>query len=297
MQPDVNQAKSKAFNIHLRFFQLSLCLLATFLVDRVFNITCVQQTFQVINVMGISLAVVSLGSMIFETFRRYHNKTVFAITYGLNLLFCAVILIFSGLNYHASSTCPTKTILYVYYLTNIPLYIALSLMIMFMPFFWVQRFTNSPGSAVWPFLFFYFAGQTIDTLIMVLIGLLTVASNILTWSTNGLALLNGVSTFLKKLMWVCFIISLVFTGVSEILALIIVFSMPKVDFTRTLIKSMLEIFVFVNFIDLLFWFLGLMSLNYENGDVVRDGLLDQGEAEKEEEVQGDEYAIHYGSLI
>ena len=154
-------------------------------------------------------------------------------------MFCLVIIIFSGVNYHQSSHCPTKTFLYIYYLTNIPLYLVLSLMIVFMPFFWVQRFTNSPGSAVWPFLFFLYSTQTKYTLIMVIIGTLTLVSNILTWSTNGLALLNGVSTTLKKVLWVSVIVSLVFTGVNEVMALVIVFMVPASDFSHVLVKSML----------------------------------------------------------
>ena len=138
----------------------------------------------------------------------------FGIVMGVNTVACIVIIIFSAVNFHHSSKCPTKTFLYIYYFTNIPLYLVLQLMIMFMPFYWVQRFTNSPGSAVWPFLFFFYANHTKFTLIMVLIGIFTLVSNVLTWSTNGLALLNGVSTTLKKVLWVSVIISLVFTGIS-----------------------------------------------------------------------------------
>lgn len=41
-----------------------------------------------------------------------------------------------------------------------------------------------------------------------------------------------------------------------------------------------------------------MSLNYENGDVVRDGLMGENEDEKEED-EGpidNEFGPHYGSL-
>lgn len=213
MQTDVNQAKSRAFNIHLRFLQLGLCLMFSFIVDRFFNITCAQITFQIINVMGISMAVISGGAIAFLMFRKYHHKYVFIVIYCIDLVICTIIVIYSAVNYHQSANCPTKTFLYIYYLTNIPLYFILSLMILFMPFYWVQRFTNSPGSAVWPFLFFTFASQTSHVAIMAIIGVLALTSNILTWSTNGLALLNGVSTILKKILWVCVIIGLVFTGI------------------------------------------------------------------------------------
>ena len=280
MQTDVNKAKSTAFNVMLRFFQLGLCLLATFLVDKVFRVTCTQKSFQIINILGLCMVVVSAGSGIFEFTRKHHNRTVFTVYYVLNILMCITIIIFSAINYKNSGQCPTKQILYIYYFTNIPLYLILSAMILFMPFFWVQRFTNSPGSAVWPFLFFFFASHTKYTVLMILIGVFALTSNILTWSVNGLALLNGVSTTLKKIIWVSFIISLSAAIVNEVMAIFVVFLVPPADFTRIMVKSMIEIFLFVNAIDIGFWFFGFMSLNYENGDVVRDGLL--GEIEEEE---------------
>ena len=281
MQPDVNRAKSTAFNINLRFLQLGLCLLLSFIVDQAFNVSCVQQTFQIINIMGIAMAVINLCAIIFEVTRKHHNKLVFGICYGINIVMCLVIIIFSALNFHNSKTCPTKTFLYIYYFTNIPLYLILSAMIMFMPFFWVQRFTNSPGSAVWPFLFFLEAYHTKYTVVMMLIGLFALTANVLTWATNGLALLNGVSTLLKKIIWVCFIISLSFTILNEVMALFIVFLIPAADFKRALVKTLVETFLLINAVDIAFWCFGFMSLNYENGDVVRDGLLGEIQEEKE----------------
>ena len=65
MQTDVNKAKSRAFNLQLRFIQLSICLLATFFVDKVFRVTCTQQSFQIIEYMGIAMLVISVGACIF----------------------------------------------------------------------------------------------------------------------------------------------------------------------------------------------------------------------------------------
>ena len=39
---------------------------------------------------------------------------------------------------------------------------------------------------------------------------------------------------------------------------------------------MFETFMLVNLVDMLFWLVGLYSLQYENGDSVRDSLLDYG---------------------
>lgn len=238
MQTDVNKAKSKAFNIQLRMFQLSICLLATFLVDSIFRVTCTQASFKIIDYLGLTMVLVALGGMIFEVTRKQHNKTAFNILFGINVVCSLVIVIFSAINYHQSHLCPTKSMLYIYYLTNIPIYLILTAMIFLMPFFWVQRFTNSPGSAAWPFLFMLEAYHTRYTVLMMLIGFFALVTNVLTWTVNGLALMNGVSTTLKKIIWVCFIISLSFTIINEVMALFIVFAVPASDFKHVLVKSM-----------------------------------------------------------
>lgn len=90
----------------------------------------------------------------------------------------------------------------------------LSLMILFLPFYWIQRLTNSPGSAVWPYLFFIYCHYTRYQVLLEVIGLIALTTNILTWASNGLALLYGVSTTIKKAIIVCFFIGLAFTAVN-----------------------------------------------------------------------------------
>lgn len=228
----------------------------------VFHVTCVHETFKIIEIMGIMMAIVNLCGIIFSAYKKRHSKTAFLVFYIANIIMCAVILIFSGINYHESVNCPTKTLFYTYYLTNIPLYLILSIMILVLPFYWIQRFTNSPGSAVWPFLFFIYCHYTRYQVLLEVIGLLSLVTNILTWSSNGLALLYGVSTPLKKGLQVCFFIGLGLTGVNEILTLIAAYSVPSIDKERIFVKSMLETYVFVNCIDLVFWIIGMMSMNH-----------------------------------
>lgn len=239
MESDINEAKSRTFNLLLRFFQLGLCLSATFFVGVVFHVTCVHESFKIIRAMGIMMAVTNFCGMLFMAYRKRHSKPAFMVFYVANLIMCVIIMVFSAINYKESEKCPTKTLFYVYYLTNIPMYIILSLMILFLPFYWVQRVTNSPGSAVWPFLFFIYCHLTRYQVLLEVIGLISLITNILTWSSNGLALLYGVSTKIKKAILVSFFIGLGFTAVNEILTLIAAFSVPNIDYERIFVKSML----------------------------------------------------------
>lgn len=104
--------------------------------------------------------------------------------------------------------------LYQYYTSIMPLYLILSLMIFTLPFFWVQRFTNSPGIIVWPIILFVQSFKTTDTVMNELIGIIGILVNLMTWSTNGLALLFGVSTTIKKAIVACFIAGIFLTGVN-----------------------------------------------------------------------------------
>jgi hypothetical protein len=87
-------------------------------------------------------------------------------------------------------------------------------MIFTLPFFWVQRYTNSPGIIAWPIVLFIQSFKTTDTLMNELIGIVGIFVCLMSWSSNGLALLFGVSTRLKKIIVACFIAGLFLTGIN-----------------------------------------------------------------------------------
>lgn len=45
-------------------------------------------------------------------------------------------------------------------------------------------------------------------------------------------------------------------------------------------KGLLEIFILINLIDLIFWLYGFQTLDYENGDSIRDNLVAFGRNSK-----------------
>lgn len=110
--------------------------------------------------------------------------------------------------------------IYQYYVAVVPQYIVISLMVLTMPFFWVQRFVNSPGLIAFPIVILIQSPKTTDTFMTELIAILSIVTNLLTWTSNGLALLIPVTTTLKKVIVGCFMGGLVLTGLNEILALI-----------------------------------------------------------------------------
>jgi hypothetical protein len=205
----------------------------------------------------------NLFAMIFIKFRSHHPKTGFLVLFGIDVICSLSIIIFTAINYKDSMSCPIRTLFYIYYLTIIPVYLILSAMAVAMPFYWVQRFTNSPGMVVWSVMLFVYAGRTYKWgTILVVMGILMLLTSILTWVGNGLALGNGVSTTIKKLIVISFIIGLIFTVVAEILGGVGMMSIKPKNYNSVFLHSLFQMFVFVNGIDLIFWLVGLMSLQY-----------------------------------
>ena len=219
MNSDVNQAKSRAFNVLLRFLQLSLCICGTFFVSLMYH-SCIDSYFETIRGVGMAMAGVNLLGLLYLRFRPHHPKTAFLALYALNLAGCLVIEIFGAGNMHESVKCPTKTMLYEFYVGIVPAYLLITVLVLTMPFYWVQRFTNSPGLLVFPIVIILQSPKTTDTFMTELLAIIGIVVCLLTWASNGLALLFGVSTTLKKVIVVCFMLGLALTGINEVLALI-----------------------------------------------------------------------------
>ncbi len=76
-------------------------------------------------------------------------------------------------------------------------------MVLFMSFYWIQRYSNSPGNLAWVFLFFGFAwGSGFDSR-MTTIGVLSLIISLITLISNGIAAWKGITTTVKKIVVFC----------------------------------------------------------------------------------------------
>jgi len=97
MNTDINQAKSRAFNILLRFFQFGLSLCATFFVSLLYK-SCIDKSFEIIKVVGISMACINLLGMLYLRYKQHHPKTGFLALYTLNIIGCIIIIVYAAAN-------------------------------------------------------------------------------------------------------------------------------------------------------------------------------------------------------
>lgn len=107
-----------------------------------------------------------------------------------------------------SNICAQNKILFRLSVFYVAEFVILSLMILFLSFYWVQRYSNSPGNFVFFLMFvsYYwnpsFFGQ------MVTIGVLCLVVTLLTLLVNAVAGIKGITTGMKKVIVVFWIIGL-----------------------------------------------------------------------------------------
>ena len=85
---------------------------------------------------------------------------------------------------------------------------------------------------------------------------------------------KGITTQMKKLIVIEWIFALILMIVGEILAIVIYLQDQKEqDFSSIIANKSLQTFICVNILDLMFWLWGYLTLEYENGDKIRDELM------------------------
>lgn len=218
MESDINYPKSKAFNVFLRFLQLSLSLACTvFLVEMVEH-SCRDEPIRTLEMLIAALAAVSLLAIIVVKCSDSHPKVGFFLLFVLEAAAATAIGLLSFMDLKTSS-CGFTEQLYVYYIAQCALSLLVILSVLILPLLWIQRFTNSPGNLVWPGLFLYF-NQWQGTFygMMLLIAGLTVLVSTLTFIANVFAGFKGTTTGIKKFIKFAWLFDLVLMLAAEGLA-------------------------------------------------------------------------------
>lgn len=88
---------------------------------------------------------------------------------------------------------------------------------------------------------------------------------------------KGVTTTVKSVVKCAWIFDLLLVVGTEIVAVLVYMNSREgghfSGFDGTQARVVLEGFILINIVDLLFWLYGLQALDYENGDSVRDELV------------------------
>ena len=92
-------------------------------------------------------------------------------------------------------------------------------MILFGPFFWVQRYTNSPGNIVWIFMFFGFGWNSAYNTMMIFIGVLALLVSVASIAINAFAATTGITSSVKRAITVTWTAGMVVMLINEVLAI------------------------------------------------------------------------------
>lgn len=81
--------------------------------------------------------------------------------------------------------------------------------------------------------------------------------------------------------------TLAFEGISVTLYVLEYMRATNLDYKTLEAKTIIEMAVLINLIDIAFWFFGFISLRYENGDTIREELVNYGKRSEYDESEPD----------
>jgi hypothetical protein len=219
MQVDLSESKSRAFNLFLRFIQLGIALLASIIIVRFYSVNCSASFYQVILIGSILLLAISIISNVCFRCREGFGKTFFFVLMAFCLIVAAVMLVLAFAGYGQANVCASNRVTYRFIVIQVITSIVLGSMILFGNFFWVQRYSNSPGNIVWVIMFFSFSWNPNYSTLMIMIGILSLLICLATLGINILAFFIGITSAMKRAIVVCWTVCMIVMLINEVMAI------------------------------------------------------------------------------
>jgi len=141
-----------------------------------------------------------------------HPKVMFIILFIINLGLVVAIGILSFMNFDKSQNCAITSPIIKYYIIASGFTIIIVLISLCFPFYWVQRYTNSPGNLVWVFLFFLdWPWKSSQKYYIIALIVLSFTASFITLLGNLFAMCKGITVCVKKFIVFGWVISFIFT--------------------------------------------------------------------------------------
>ena len=103
-----------------------------------------------------------------------------------------IVLIVSFVGFGGENTYANNTVFYKFAVIEAILISIMAIMVLLISFFWIQRYSNSPGNLAWVFLFLVEWDDSYRSK-MVTIGVISIVISALTLVTNIVAGIKGIS--------------------------------------------------------------------------------------------------------
>lgn len=241
--------------------QLGLALLVAIIVVRFYSVNCSAAFYEVIIVGSIALLLISLISNICFRCREGFGRTLFFVLLAICAITAGILLVVAFIGFGQSNVCASNRVTYRFMLIYVLEILVVNGLILFGPFFWVQRFSNSPGNVVWILMFFLFSWNPSYSTLMIVIGVLVILVSAITLGINIIAGLMGITSGVKKALMFCWGLGMVLMLINEVIAIVAYVQNSKFSSYNDMeAKKVLLLFVIINIIELVFWGFGLYTL-------------------------------------
>ena len=277
METDINEPKSRAFNLFLRCLQLAMHFGATLFVAYFVTRTCIDSNeFPIVSKLCLAFLGVSLVALLANCCSKQHPKCIFFIFLLVVIGVLAAIVFFVLRNRESTTNCAYNLFFYHFYLLSIALTILLGIVALLFPFYFAQRFTNSPGNLAWPvfFIAYYLEASGLIATLSLVIGILCTLVSLFSISCNLFMSCVGVTTSNRKCLMFFWGLDIVLILVAQGLSIWLYFTIRGDSqfngFWGQALYALVCSFMLGNLIDLMWWIVGVKTLSLEQGDRIRD---------------------------
>lgn len=194
--------------MYLRYFQFGLQILVAAFISLANSSDCAK-TYQTIG-LPVSYIIIGLNllAMIVTRCTDRFPRVFFFISFIINLLLAAIIVVLGLIGIADTNTCANNRVLHRIVFMEGLIVVCLAFMIILLPFNWIQRYSNSPGNLTWIFLFFSFGWSSNFKTPMIILGILTTLISATSFLTNLLGC-KSITTSLKKAIVIGWIFGLI----------------------------------------------------------------------------------------
>jgi hypothetical protein len=152
MEVDINEPKSKAFNVFLRMFQLGCQLIIAYWALKSDGTSACDFTYpNITSYIAYALAGINLLSVIYIRCSHGFPRCMFFVVFVIDILMAIAIIALNAINGYKG--CASDKIFYHFSIIQTAMALVIVFVTLAMRLVWGQRYTNSPGNLVWPALF------------------------------------------------------------------------------------------------------------------------------------------------
>lgn len=139
------------------------------------------------------------------------------------MIISGIILVISFVGFGSENVCAQNKVLFKFAVLEVIFISIMAVMILLISFYWIQRYSNSPGNFTWVILFLGFTWTENYNSKMVTIGVISLVICVLTIIVNMVVGIKGITAAIKKGVVIFWGFCLLLMVINEIIAIVTIF--------------------------------------------------------------------------